>query len=559
MTEQQFDPNTYKSYNPEDIDNIAEYISLHAKSIGVISSDADIRDHSALYEAIRKKGVEVDELAYLADQQKPVHDCALVVDPDCGINFVAWQTFFILPTLQDFTTYTKRLEDGRLEYPPLQLNQVNSETWWWSKQNSKFFEQYEPTAYQKPKFLEPFEGDAIKLYKHCILYLHPELKPHYHRIYPIYAGAQSELAIDKLPFRTLVEKVSMAFKLGYDKIFFVNSEETLQDQSVFKSHRVVRYFPDKPASTWFHVTACLDGQAQYHKLCEHYGTKPIMNIVSGYRFENVVLDSMPTVPHWELADFIEEIEYTPAPRPKKFVCFNRVPRWHRIRLLAFMFEKKLVQLGHYSFDMSEAHGGAELKETWAPDFDHGRQEDQQSHYSEPYLDNIYKNWEQLPLILNRTNSRDNPVDLNADDVSYHTDSYFSIVCETTFFHSIGRSCKPMSLTHSDGVFISEKLYKPLAYKHPFVCLGMPKTLYYLRKVGYQTFHPYIDESYDDMVDDEQRFEAICNEIERLCNLSDSEWVELMKKLQPIVEHNQRWLATEKPLNSTPYNILEYFE
>ena len=63
----------------------------------------------------------------------------------------------------------------------------------------------------------------------------------------------------------------------------------------------------------------------------------------------------------------------------------------------------------------------------------------------------------------------------------------------------------------------------------------------LRDFGYKTFHPYIDETYDTLVDDEQRITAIVNEIERLCKLSDSAWIEWQHNVESIVLHNYNTL------------------
>jgi Txe/YoeB family toxin of Txe-Axe toxin-antitoxin module len=46
------------------------------------------------------------------------------------------------------------------------------------------------------------------------------------------------------------------------------------------------------------------------------------------------------------------------------------------------------------------------------------------------------------------------------------------------------------------LFISEKSFKPLAHRHPFVIYGCPETLVYLKNLGFQTFDHIIDESYD---------------------------------------------------------------
>jgi hypothetical protein len=547
----------YKAYSDDDIPGIVNTIAQYGKTLGVVSTEADLRpQHQALFDALEAAGVQVDTKAYLMEPSMRMHDCSIFVDPDCGGAWEAWQTTFMLPSLDDFRTYAKMEDDpGRLS-----IRQIHGETWWWSTKNKRWFEQYDPTSYTKGLFLDPMVGDGPKQFRECILHIHPELEQVYDQIYPVYAGANSSIAIDKVPFLELVSRLENAFKMGYKKIFFVNSDETLQQQSVFKCHRLVRWFSDKPADTWFHVTGCLDGVESYDRLCKFYNTEPIMHIISGYRFENVVLDSTQFwTPNGILDPFITDIEYKIEPKAKKFVCFNRVPRWHRIRLLAFMFEKGLVDQGYYSFELSLDSDAGLYSEKRMWNVETTDQQFCGRYMVEPYIENIYKNWEQLPLTLNRTKDRFNPVDLNPEDVPYHTDSYFSIVCETNFFHSLGKDIKPISLSHTDGVFISEKMYKPIAYKHPFVTLAMPKTLEYLRKVGYKTFHPYIDESYDQLVNDEERFAAVTAEIERLCNLSTDEWLQLMENLKPIVEHNQKWLGTRKPLNSTPYDVLQYFE
>jgi hypothetical protein len=46
------------------------------------------------------------------------------------------------------------------------------------------------------------------------------------------------------------------------------------------------------------------------------------------------------------------------------------------------------------------------------------------------------------------------------------------------------------------LFISEKIFKPLAYHHPLIVYGTPGTLGYIRSRGFETFGHRIDESYD---------------------------------------------------------------
>jgi len=55
--------------------------------------------------------------------------------------------------------------------------------------------------------------------------------------------------------------------------------------------------------------------------------------------------------------------------------------------------------------------------------------------------------------------------------------------------------------------VSEKVYKPLAWFHPFVVVGSVDTLSFLRQQGFETFDNLWDESYDTVAGDWARFDA----------------------------------------------------
>jgi hypothetical protein len=74
-------------------------------------------------------------------------------------------------------------------------------------------------------------------------------------------------------------------------------------------------------------------------------------------------------------------------------------------------------------------------------------------------------------------------------------------------------------------------------KHPFILMAYPGTLKRLRERGYKTFSPFIDESYDNIIDGEQRLEVIFKEISRLCAFTDEQWLEWQTNIKPIVEYN----------------------
>jgi hypothetical protein len=56
--------------------------------------------------------------------------------------------------------------------------------------------------------------------------------------------------------------------------------------------------------------------------------------------------------------------------------------------------------------------------------------------------------------------------------------------------------------------VSEKIFKPLAFYHPFICYGSEGTCRYLRREGFETFDNLWSEHYDTIASDAQRFEAV---------------------------------------------------
>ncbi len=96
---------------------------------------------------------------------------------------------------------------------------------------------------------------------------------------------------------------------------------------------------------------------------------------------------------------------------------------------------------------------------------------------------------------------------------------------------------------------SEKVYRPMFYKKPFIMVGPPHTLQYMKEQGFRTFDEFWDESYDIMEDHESRLFAIFKLIDQISKMSIGELKELYQKMLPIVEHNRKLLLEKCPLRS----------
>ena len=375
----------------------------------------------------------------------------------------------------------------------------------------------------------------------------PKLEQYHDDIYFCYAGACSEWQIAFTDFEQCKQEINDAFLAGKTKIVFYNGDETLQAPSLLKCQRIAAYFRDtirNPNYTFFYVCANLQSEECYARLSGKFRFDEQMIVAGYHRFELLHKSTLLNNTQENIAEFNKP--YEAKVKSKKFLSFNRVPRPHRMMLAARMFENGLVDKGYMSFDT----GDYDCNIDWLRDYFN-------QFFGEPKFAHEAKLFNQfvdinVPMILNRSRDRDNPVEVEMDDLRYFRDSYFSIVLETSFYL--------IDHIHSgldyDGVFLSEKAYKSFIAKHPFILLARPKSLQALRDLGYKTFSPWIDESYDDIHDDDTRMERIVEEVTRLTNLSDEEWLEIQINLAEIIEYNFNWLTENKQLaiNSDLHNF-----
>ena len=149
-------------------------------------------------------------------------------------------------------------------------------------------------------------------------------------------------------------------------------------------------------------------------------------------------------------------------------------------------------------------------------------------------------------------------ELTREDIDLFAESYFSIIGETSYFKNDEVTDKTNHWNfHLDYTFCTEKTFRAIACLHPFLLVTRPHTLKALREMGYRTFNPYIDESYDEIEDDDLRLIKIVEIIEKLYNKTDSEWLEFQHNVYPIVLHNFNHLSTifksDKYINVDAYS------
>lgn len=108
-------------------------------------------------------------------------------------------------------------------------------------------------------------------------------------------------------------------------------------------------------------------------------------------------------------------------------------------------------------------------------------------------------------------------------------------------------------------FFTEKVFKPIFLKKPFIIVSTPNFFVDFKKLGFKSFSPFINERYDSKLDNDTRMKYILKEICRINSLSAAEMNLLIDKCKPITEHNYQ-IAT-KMVNHTVshYNIFDWIE
>lgn len=233
-------------------------------------------------------------------------------------------------------------------------------------------------------------------------------------------------------------------------------------------------------------------------------------------------------------------------RSKKFICMNRnMHRPHRWLSAYMAFKYNLLNDSIFTFvALHDYNNKNRIYNAIAHVIG-------ESPETEAIIDSIVAN---VPLEIDTAHL---PVDqkhsfnLNNNNKALFAESYINIVNETSFEFGGGKF-----------PFISEKTFHhPIINLQPFIVMGNPHTLKTLRDLGFKTFSPFIDETYDECEDFRNRFELINAEIYRLSALSLSEIHDIYYQLTDVLIHNQNHAKTfgkYNPFNKTFNDIRKWY-
>jgi len=220
---------------------------------------------------------------------------------------------------------------------------------------------------------------------------------------------------------------------------------------------------------------------------------------------------------------------------KKFLSFNRHMmthgRLHRGSLISLLCAMNMLDYGYISAGMFYDYP------TWADILE----ELKKYHNDNSEILSLLNDNEQKILNIEKltvdadylTLQIRNNADLLPSTTEFYSNSYFSVVTETNCF---ARGKYPNELFYP-GRLLSEKTFKTIVQKHPFVIVAPANTLSLLKEIGYKTFSPWINENYDTETNESMRMLMIVKEIKRLCELSPEQLTDFLNNVREICEHN----------------------
>lgn len=147
---------------------------------------------------------------------------------------------------------------------------------------------------------------------------------------------------------------------------------------------------------------------------------------------------------------------------------------------------------------------------------------------------FYKFWHKHQIIHTDRNTQEVDKDDRAIPVDQYERSFFALVSETLFGDPGDTDC----------LQLTEKIYKAIAYKIPFMVVGSAGTLQELRDQGYETFPEMFDESYDSMVNPRKRMQAIIDNLEKWRMQTEQEKRRVYQSVIPKIFRNYQHFLQE---------------
>lgn len=273
-----------------------------------------------------------------------------------------------------------------------------------------------------------------------------------------------------------------------------------------------------------YVTGNLAAAQQYNEWCLVQNVDDKMCVIPYIHFEKYIHERASNQ-RYLLPTTTAHVEYKTKniTNIKLYNAFQKRTRPHRIWLFDSLYKNGLLDDGINSMNAFAFHKG----------FYEGRMLDQA----------VYDSYRHLLPMYPRNNLKEiekqgfeGPMgSLFESDLNHQAtlDTWISVISEASFAEN---TC-----------FISEKTFKPIANRHPFILYGNKHSLRFLRDLGYKTFYEFIDESYDDL-ESWDRLNAIIKILKDIKVMPDEKKIDWFSSMKEILDHNFKVLKDNSTVN-----------
>ena len=217
---------------------------------------------------------------------------------------------------------------------------------------------------------------------------------------------------------------------------------------------------------------------------------------------------------------VPAIQYHDRCRSRLFTALVRTHKWWRATVMTDFWRRGWHELGYFSYNPTIVVGDHEQDNPIEVDRWLGLRSSTHTFLTQRFFAD----------------------GLNADEHNDHhlgvpehfEDSYLNVVLETH-----------MDVDQSDGVFLTEKTFKPIKNAQPFVIFGAQHSLARLRDLGYRTFDSVIDNTYDSIKNTTERYECLMSLLSDMFAGGAEHMHKIYTDCRDDLVHNQQHFLADK--------------
>ena len=211
-----------------------------------------------------------------------------------------------------------------------------------------------------------------------------------------------------------------------------------------------------------------------------------------------------------------------------YISFNRITgsaRSYRTLFVAELLKNSLLDKGHLSFNFICPEHGSSLANL------------------ELLVNSYNVDYSYVKEITNFVPTKNFKIE-TLDEIP-NGSSYIGALPQTmqSFCQVVTETCFWENKTH-----LTEKIFKPIVCKQPFLLLGCTNNLKYLKSYGFKTFDKWWDESYDSIENPIERIQTVVSILKKLSSLTNNQLKELLLEMEDTLEYNFNLFYSQNLLN-----------